>query len=351
MLRRSRRAAPLAAFATLAALAGLEAAPAAARERIDFVRLKNGDQISCEIIDLRSGYLNVRTRSFGTVDIERDDLAALVSVQYFEVELADGRRLVATLDEGSSPGHLGLHVDQSAMTEVAFAEVFQIRQLGATFWASRRGRLNLGLDFGSSGDETNFSLDARVTYQRRRLRSDNNVQATSSSHDDADAKERVAAWSDLEVPIGRIVSFAGRASYERNSELELDSRLTASAALLGLPWRSDRGRFAAGAGVAQSEEEYASAGAHSATMGLVYVDFDAHRFGPYGTEVSAQVVYLIGLSGASRHRVEGRGSLTQKIASDLNIALTPYYSFDSRTPVEGIQNEDWGFISSIGWTF
>ena len=53
----------------------------------------------------------------------------------------------------------------------------------------------------------------------------------------------------------------------------------------------------------------------------------------------------------SRHRVEARGSLTQKIASNFNISISPYYSYDSRTPLEGVENEDWGFISSVGWTF
>ena len=326
-------------------------APVLAREKIDFVRLNNGDQLSCEIIGLSSGYLSVRTASFGTVEIERAKLAALVSVQGFEVELADGQRIITTLDEGSSEGFLGLHPELGTMIEIPFEQVFQIRQVGATFWTRRRGRLNVGLDYGSSDNLTNFTLDSRVTYQRRTLRLDNYLQATTSSDDDTSTTERITAWSDLEVPISRRFSYAGRAAYERNSELALEMRITLSGALLWLPWRSDRGRFAGGLGVAQSEEEYTDAGSFSNTMGLVYLNFEAYRFGPYGTEFSSEVVYFYGFSGESRNRFEARGSVMQKISHDFNVAVTPYYSYDSRNPVEGVENEDWGFISSIGWSF
>ena len=337
----------------LAVLAGALAlaAPAAARDKLDTVRLKNGDHTTCEIVELRSGYLHVRTSSFGTVDIERSDLAALISAQYFEIELADGRRLVGALDEGTSPGRLGIHTQAYELVEVPFEEVFQIRQVGSTFWRTRRGRLNAGLDFGSSDESTHFTLDGELTFQGRRFRFDNGLQGSVDSDEDSDAKERATAWSELEIPLGRLFAVAGRGTYDRNTELELDARYTASGAFLWFPWRSDRGRFAAGAGIAESRETYLDESSHSVTMGVLFLSVEYYRFGDFGTRVSTEVAYLPSLSGEERHRLEVRGTFTQKIAGDFNFSLSPYYSYDSRTPIEGLENEDWGYIASVGWTF
>lgn len=337
----------------LVALAGALAlaAPAAAREKLDSIRLTNGDQISCEIVALQSGYVQADTSGFGDVEIERAKIAALVSIQYFEVELADGRRIVATLDEGASPGRIALHIDNAPMIEVPFEEVFQIRQLGSRIWNSAMGRLNIGLSFGSVNHESNYSLDAAVTFSAKRFRWLNGLQETRSDDSSSEVTERTQAYSQLEVPVGRRFALAGRGAWERNSELDLDSRITASGVFLWLPWRSDHGRFGAGLGVAQSEEKYTQGGSHSVTMGVVYLGVEAYRFGPYGTRLVAEASYLPALSGETRHRVELRGTFTQKIASDFNISVSPFYSFDSRTPIEGLENEDWGFISSVGWSF
>ena len=67
--------------------------------------------------------------------------------------------------------------------------------------------------------------------------------------------------------------------------------------------------------------------------------------------VAEMMPALPALSGPNRYRIELRGSFTQKILSDFNISVSPYYSYDSRTPVAGIENEDWGWISSVGWIF
>ena len=52
-----------------------------------------GDQITCEIVRLEGGYLTVRTRWFGTVNIEFVNVASLVSIQYFDVVRSDGSRI------------------------------------------------------------------------------------------------------------------------------------------------------------------------------------------------------------------------------------------------------------------
>jgi hypothetical protein len=237
------------------------------------------------------------------------------------------------------------------MFEFPFSEVFAIRQVGSSIWSTRRGKLNLGLDYAHSDESTQFSLDASFAFQGKRFRWTNGAQASISDDADSEAKERDHAWSHLEIPFARQWSWGARFTYDRNTELELESRYTASGGVFWLPWRSDHGRFSTGLGVAESSEKYTSGSSSSVTFGAVLVGLEYYRFGAFGTQFAAEAAYLPALSGPNRYRIELQGTFTQKIASDFNVSVSPYYSYDSRTPIEGIENEDWGWIASVGWIF
>jgi hemerythrin superfamily protein len=138
---------------TMMALAALLPASAAARERSDKVELVNGGRVVCEIISLEFGMLSARTQGLGTVDIEWPDVAGLTSVQLFDVERDDGTRISGHLGVGGTPRTLVVRTSEEEWLEIPFERVFLIRQLGASFWQSRRGRLNVGLDYAVSSDD------------------------------------------------------------------------------------------------------------------------------------------------------------------------------------------------------
>jgi hypothetical protein len=336
----------------LALLALLSASAASARDRIDVVKLVNGDQITCEIVQLESGYLTVRTASFGTVEIEWTDVEALISIQLFDIERSDGVRFQGRFDEGVVQGTLLLRQGDEELFAIPHADVFSIRQLGASIWRSRRGHLNAGLDYTHASDESKFSLDAELTFQGKRFRFKNTL--TSSISDDAasDRRERTTAESGLEIPLGKLFALVTRASYNRNDELDLDSRINVAGAAIWIPWRGARGRYWLGAGAVQSEERYrGEPSGHSVTGAVALTGGEYHRFGKYGTVASIELAYIPILTGESRYRIEATASFSQELVRDFNFAVSPYYSFDSRPPRPTLNDEDWGWISSLGWTF
>ena len=89
----------------------------------------------------------------------------------------------------------------------------------------------------------------------------------------------------------------------------------------------------------------------SVTGAVALLNGEYHRFGKFGTVASFELAYIPVLTGESRYRIEATASLSQELVRDFNIAVSPYYSFDSRPPRPTLNDEDWGWISSVGWTF
>jgi len=328
------------------------AAPAAARDRIDLVLLAHGDRVTGEIIRLESATLSIRTRTLGTVDVDWPDVVALVSPQSFVVERTDGERLTGTFPASERPGELAVRSESGATTAVPLGDVVGIDQLGANLWKSRRGYLDAGWSFTQARRDSSFSLGAEVTLRARRFRWRNTLTSTITDDDASARSERHVVESSVEVPLGRRFLGLGTGSWERNDDLGLDARTTAAGVLAWLPVNRARARVMLGPGVAESRESYVSQGEESTvTSGVLLLGGEYHRFGRFGTRASASATWYPVLSGPSRHRLEVRLGLRQKMGSDFTVTVAPYYSYDSRPPASAAPTEDWGSLTSLGWTF
>jgi hypothetical protein len=329
----------------------LLAAPLAARERLDKVQLRSGDRVTGEIITLHSATLTVRTLDFGTIEIDWPEVTSIVSPQLFEVELTDGRRIVGRLEASAEPAQLAMQTGISVVP-VACRDVVAMVQLGRTLWQSRRGYLDVGLEYASAEKDAQFSLGAQIELRGRHVRSATTLEAVLSDLKTVEQRVRGDLRSVLEVPVSRRWVLVGAALAERNDDLDLDARLTASVTALWIAHRTRRGYVGLGGGIAQSEERYNGEGSgESVTAALIQAGGDYDRFGPFGTHANLFVHYLPMLSGPARHRIEMRANLRQKVTTNFTFNLTPYYSYDSRPPEGSFAKEDWGLVSSIGWIY
>jgi hypothetical protein len=340
----------LPALALLAA--GALAAPAAARERNDVVLMVGGDRIACEIIELEAANLSLRTPAFGTVNVDWPDVTGLLSIQLFEIRRADGTRLIGRLDVGDRPGVLIVRVDQAEPVEIPLAEVVQITQLGSSIWRSRRGHVDLGWNFAKANEHTSFSLDAEIAIHRRRFRWTNSLATTVNDNAESERSERDTLQSQLEIPMGRHFVGVGWAQHERNDDLDLVARDTLAGVVAWLPVEGARGRVALGPGIADSREDYgASTGTNSVSSAVLMAAGEYHRFGRFGTKASLSIFWFPVLSGPARNRLEVDAAFRQKLGSDFTLSISPYYSYDSLPPSPGAEQEDWGWVTSVGWQF
>ena len=344
----SRRLVPLLLLFALPVVPG----PAAARERNDVVLLVGGDRIACEIIELESANLSLRTPAFGTVNVDWPDVTGLLSIQLFEVRRSDGTRLIGRLDVGDRPGTMVVRVEQLPAVEIPLADVVAITQLGSSLWRSRRGHVDLGWNFAQANEQTSFSLDAELAIHRRRFRWVNTLTTTINDNAESERSQRDTLQSLLEIPMGRRFAALGWALHERNDDLDLVARETLAGAVVWLPVSGARGRVAFGPGVSESIEDYGSTvGTENVTSGVLMASGEYYRFGRFGTKGALTVYWFSALSGSERTRLEVDASFRQKLGSDFTFSISPYYSYDSHPPRVGAEQEDWGWVTSVGWQF
>lgn len=344
----ARRFVPLLLLLALPVVPG----PAAARERNDVVLLVGGDRIACEIIDLESANLSLRTPAFGTVNVDWPDVTGLLSIQLFEIRRADGTRLIGRLDVSDRPGMMIVRADDRPPVEIPLADVVGIMQLGSSLWRSRRGHVDLGWNFAQANEQTSFSLDAELDIHRRRFRWVNSLSTTVNDNAESERSQRDTLQSLLEAPLGLHFMALGWALHERNDDLDLKARDTVAGVVAWLPVEGARGRVALGPGVAESREDYGTAeGVTSVTSAVLMAAGEYHRFGRFGTKGELTVLWFPALSGPERERLEVNASFRQKLGSDFTFSISPYYSYDSHPPRVGAEQEDWGWVTSVGWQF
>ena len=113
------------------------------------VVLSNGNQITCEIKELKRGKLTVETDSMGTLQIEWEDVQQVTSPARFTVELETGERFVGTLAAAPAAGRVTVagDEDETTLDHLSVVRIHRIRPVvlePARRLAGRRVHLHQG---------------------------------------------------------------------------------------------------------------------------------------------------------------------------------------------------------------
>ena len=84
---------------------------------------------------------------------------------------------------------------------------------------------------------------------------------------------------------------------------------------------------------------------------LAVVQFQKFTFNDPETDVSATLLILPNLTDTGRVRLELDTRVRREILSDFYWSISFFDSFDSDPPSAGVERNDYGFISSFGWSF
>jgi hypothetical protein len=114
------------------AFAVLVAPAAAAQPRTDVVVLANGDRITGEIVRLERGQLEFKTDDAGTLYLEWDKLASVVTIHTVEVMKSDGTTYVGSLQRTNDRAIAVVMSDRTV--EMPMYEVTLITPIGQSFW-------------------------------------------------------------------------------------------------------------------------------------------------------------------------------------------------------------------------
>ena len=346
----SRRLLPMFVRAMLG-LGFLLGGPAAARaQRTDVVTLANGDRVTGEILRLERGRLVYKTDDAGTLYLEWDNLASVVTKRQVDLETRKGIRYLGSL---SSPkaGEIAVRLAQGDVT-LTLAEVIAITPIGQSFWRRLDGSVDMGANYTQSSGIGTLTLNSDTVYRRPAFeaRVAGSLTLTRTDEDDEPDDRATLDFSYQRFPWQRWF-LLGVGRFETNESLGLTLRSQVAGAVGPRLYTSNRGQVAAGAGIALNDERGVDVESTRNVEAIFLFQSSYFTYDRPTTSFDFGLQYYPSLSNPGRHRAQLDLNVKRELFPDLFVAFTLYNSYDNRPPNAAADRNDIGIVASIGWTY
>jgi Protein of unknown function, DUF481 len=339
------------ATSLLLALLYVPSAPAFA-DKTDVIYMRNGDRVTCEIKRLERGQLRVSTDGMGTIYIEWDDIAQIVSKETYIVEMVDGKRVQGTLAMPFDDGTL-MVTDEGESRRLAMINIAWIDPLKLDSNVFKRwdGSVSAGFDTRKADNITSLtaSFDARRRTERFQLDFDGSWYSRSQDESEDTIRATFGTVYRRLLPERRYWALLG--SLERNDELGIDLRTIGGAGYGRFLQQTGRSLWAVTAGAVVNQEQRAGGESGETNVeALLGSDFEFYTYDTPKTTVGTSLQIYPSLTESGRVRSSLDVYLRRELITDLFVEFSLYDTYDNEPPDEGEEN-DYGIVTSLGYTF
>ena len=327
----------------------LAAAPAFA-QKTDVITLQNGDRITGEVKRLDRGRVEFSTDDIGTIYLEWDKIATLISTNMFEVVMSDGSRFLGSL-RSDSTGMLSV-VGPLGAGPLSLIEVTGIRQIGTSFWARLDGSLDIGFSYTRSSTIAQLNLNSTTVYRRPAFEGRLAGTATlTASEDESQSDDRASLQLNTFRYRGQRRYFGLGGGVETNDSLGLVLR-TQAGITGGARWvNTNRAQMWTGAGVAVNNEQGVDTETTQNVEAIMNLRASYYSYDRPRTNLDVSLEYYPSLSDWGRQRIQFDTALRREVFKDFFASVTVFDSFDSRPPNPESNRNDFGVVLSFGWTY
>ena len=316
--------------------------------------LLNGDRLTGEVKELMQGKLKFKTDTAGTVYIEWDKVASLLSQQRLQVELANGERHFGSAVPASESGQLKLNDEsRSSIVSLPFIEIIHIYPIdqGKRIITRLDGYLTAGYNYTKANNIQDFVFTGGLSTTQEIRQWSLDASTAVTTQDGANDTQRFDVAGRMRRFLPRRWFWQSTLQFESNEELGLNLRTSAGGAYGRYFVQNHEHEWAAylGANVT-NEREVAVPNRQDieALLGTQYAFF--HYDTPERT-IYADLDVLPSLTDSGRVRVGAKVRCRYEIVKDFFFELSMYGTYDSRPGENARSNSDYGTETSLGFTF
>jgi hypothetical protein len=318
----------------------------------DVAVFHNGDRLTGEIKFLDRGIVSFKTDSAGTLNIQWDDIAQLMSEQSFEVTLDDGSRLYGSLQDGAATSQLNLQTNSTAI-ELPMISVVRMTPIEGRLIE----RIDMSIDLGYSIAKANKVEQSTIGYDFKYRGPDRQVSlsvdtATSTSSDQPTSTRVNATGTYRSFVEGRKWDPIGLVQLERNDQLGIKQRSTVGGGVSRWLKDTNRNRISYSTGLAYSTEETLDSTQNAESYeGFLGLSAEWFRYDHPEMDVSTTLSVFPRLTGERRTRGNLDVNLRWELIKDFFWGFSIYYSFDDQPEAIDASTTDYGAVTSLGWKF
>ncbi len=325
---------------------------AALAEKTDVIYLKNGDRITCEIKSLDRAQLKISTDSMGTVYIEWEDIANIISKQSLQIELDNGERRFGKLPGSEEAGQVNVKVlEDSELIPMEQVVRIQPIEVGKKWYNRLDGSISAGLDFTKANNILSSTLAADVSTRTRKNVWTARANWTFTTQDNVDDIER----ADLSISYQRLLEnrwfWTALTAANRNTELGIDLRVSGGGGIGRYFRQTNHSSIAlTGAILVTNEQTISAADDTTDLSGLIRTQWAVFRYKSPEINFYSSLNVIPVLSDLGRVRTQLSVDLRKEFVEDLFLNLNLYYTYDNEPPV-GAASDDYGIVTSLGYSF
>ncbi|MEO1034850.1 MAG: DUF481 domain-containing protein [Pseudomonadota bacterium] len=317
----------------------------------DVVHFPNGDRLTGAVKRLERGRLFFDTDATGVIGIEWEDVAYLSSNQNLRVELQDGHRFFGPLIRAEGLGQLQVQ-DSRETVVVDMLDVTWITPIERTLASRIDADVRVGYSYAQASDTAQTNLGFNASYRTDSREFGFTSSATSTDSRNNDTSTRFNTNFEYRHLWPRRWFTGALAFVERNDELGLDQRTSAGVGGGQYVRQTNSHVLAWYAGLLYSQEDIAAPVANENSFELpITVEFDWFRYDSPQLDLSGTLQVIPNLSDTGRVRSNLDLALKWELIADLFWELTFYDRYDSDPPAPDAENNDYGVVLSLGYSF
>jgi hypothetical protein len=331
-------------------LSSLWALPASAAPKTDIVFFNNGDKLTGEVKSLRRGRLSLNTDATGTITIEWDKIAGIVSNQDIQVETASGVRYF---------GHLTNSEDDSEIIVVTASGPQTLDAERVIIMEPIEGRgihaldvdVSVGYNFAKAGGVTSGTLGLNMDWRSLTRIESLSFSTTLTDSDTQEASQRMNLGLQHTRLLHNRWFLNGNLTFEQNDELGLDLRTSIGFGGGRYLVQSNSMLWALEAGLQFAREDLASATEDTDSLEATFTaNWDWFIFQDPELDWSTTLQIIPSITESGRVRSELDTSLQWEIINDLKWGFSLYGSFDNQASENG-ETSDYGVNTTVTYEF
>jgi hypothetical protein len=325
--------------------------PVVAAPKTDTVTFLNGDTLTGEVKSLERGVLILSTDAAGTIGIEWNKVASVVSSQQVQVETTSGIRYFGVLTYSESGPGLVV-VAANGPQELKWERVTVMTPIEGSGLEALDIDLSIGYNFAKAGGVETGNFGANMDWRSRTRIESLKFSTTLSNSDTQEASRR----TNLGLQHTRLFNnrwFAtGSLTLDQNDELGLELRTSIGSGAGRYFVQSNTMLLSLEAGLQVSRENQTALVEDIDSLEATFTfNWDWFVFDDPELDWSTRIQIIPSLTESGRVRSELTTDLKWELIGDLKWGVSFYGSLDNQAKDEDASTSDYGVNTSLTYEF
>jgi len=319
-------------------------------QKNDTIYMRNGDRITGELKKFEYGLLSLSTDAMKTVSIQFDRINSIHSSKYFEIRLNSGQKYFGRLKKSKVMSTVDI-ISVTDTISKRLWDIVLIVPIKRSFFQKIDGSFDLGLTYTKASNVFQYSLSTKVTYRTTYYATQFKLESLQTDDGTQLSKNNTVGFTVSHFLPNKWQSNVSM-QVQQNTQLDLDYRAQAGYAMGYDVSRTNSIRFNLMGGLLANQEKTIITATTSENLeALLSAQFKWFKYRSPKIDITSGLEVFPSVTNIGRVRLEYDLAAKYELIKDFFLNVQLYENYDSQPSKDAKPLNDWGIITSIGFTF